>query len=392
MPEKRLDKVREALDSMEVDTVDQLKMAVQKGIVSSAKLQIKGVSEVLAEQIVEAVVAVLPSSSSTPSSPSSSTPSPSSSPAPVPASNNQTQETWGPYRIVSELKASESRKKEKGGPLLLAEYEDKRSGLIHAILKPVANDDDLEHEAAIYEYIQEEAKKNRAFPPTVKYFEKLDPIKGDARKHKCIVLEYDPESISLTKLLRSKPSDSIKLMVASNLCEAVASLHSYGIAHLDLKPDNILVQPQPGKDYNVLLMDMDSARPFQAGLVIKNSPWGNRFASDPVKGTLLYTAQYVCPEVAMFRRSTSSGGRGGKEATTTDIATKEQDLFNLGLILAEICMEVPEPVLPLGSGEDGLEQHAFDRGEEEFFFSLCFLLLCDRCSLGPFYSPPWLVS
>jgi serine/threonine protein kinase len=94
--------------------------------------------------------------------------------------------------------------------------------------------------------------------------------------------------------------------VGQQIVEALAYLHGQGIAHLDLKPDNVLLPP--GQPASIKLIDFGLALPFGA--------------SDPRRwGTPGYTA----PERAQ------------------GAVTPEADIFGLGVVLHELLSGVTPP-------------------------------------------------
>jgi len=113
------------------------------------------------------------------------------------------------------------------------------------------------------------------------------------------------------------------LIFAKVLMFAVKSLHQAGIVHTDLKPENVILIPNPSISfgYNLKLIDMD-----WSVLTQENPPWhGHR--------EYVGTPYYLSPEHL----------RGQKP-------TPASDIFTCGIILAEL----------LGRG------HPFSEGEEDF--------------------------
>lgn len=113
------------------------------------------------------------------------------------------------------------------------------------------------------------------------------------------------------------------LIFAKVLMFAVKSLHQAGIVHTDLKPENVILIPNPAISfgYNLKLIDMD-----WSVLTQENPPWhGHR--------EYVGTPYYLSPEHL----------RGQKPDPASDI-------FTCGIMLAEL----------LGTG------HPFSEGEEDF--------------------------
>jgi serine/threonine-protein kinase len=116
-----------------------------------------------------------------------------------------------------------------------------------------------------------------------------------------IVMEYvrgsDLKSIILDKgaLPSAKVAD-----IGAQICSALSVAHGYDIIHRDIKPHNIMVQP----DGSVKVMDFGIARATNSTLT--------------QTGSVLGTAHYVSPEQAQ-----------GKELQATS------DLYSLGIVLYE---------------------------------------------------------
>lgn len=136
---------------------------------------------------------------------------------------------------------------------------------------------------------------------------------GDARPY--TVLEW-VDGLLLRDLIEDRNALSIdrSLEIAIKLCEIVAYVHERGIAHLDLKPDNILVD----EDDRVKLIDFDLAREVNRRVP---SLWFRRGAGTP---------DYASPEQVR--------GRAGDFRS---------DVYSLGLILYEMLTgEVPFADVP----------------------------------------------
>ncbi|MDO4502248.1 MAG: Stk1 family PASTA domain-containing Ser/Thr kinase, partial [Coriobacteriia bacterium] len=88
--------------------------------------------------------------------------------------------------------------------------------------------------------------------------------------------------------------------IGSQVCQALSVAHENGIIHRDIKPQNIMVQP----DGNIKVMDFGIARAKNAALTQTS--------------TVLGTAHYISPEQAQ-----------GKELT------ESSDIYSLGVVLYE---------------------------------------------------------
>jgi len=115
----------------------------------------------------------------------------------------------------------------------------------------------------------------------------------------CLLFEYVP-GLTLRDYLKAKVrSNQEKMMLVNQLVNAIAHLHSLRIAHLDLKPDNILVFVDETGVPRIKIIDFGLAAFF------------NHFKEEP-KGT----PYWMAPEVV-------KGGYDGKA-----------DIWSLGKIIA----------------------------------------------------------
>merc|ERR1719357_394841 len=82
-----------------------------------------------------------------------------------------------------------------------------------------------------------------------------------------IVMEYIPETIYQTIRRHARASQCVPYrhikLYAYQICRAVAYVHSLGICHRDIKPQNLLLNPQT---HTVKLCDFGSAKILQKGL------------------------------------------------------------------------------------------------------------------------------
>lgn len=130
----------------------------------------------------------------------------------------------------------------------------------------------------------------------------------------CIVLEYlEGRSLRLDMDRRLRPlAYAEALDIAAQVCEGLAAAHKNGVAHRDLKPDNIFLCPTP-YGTNVKILDLGIAK------VVDNRVVGELQHRSRV-GVVLGTPAYLAPE--MF---------SGK-AVDYYLA----DIYSLGVVLYEM--------------------------------------------------------
>lgn len=116
-----------------------------------------------------------------------------------------------------------------------------------------------------------------------------------------IVMEF-VHGIELKRAIRERGALSERKVaeIASQVCQALSVAHQYDIIHRDIKPQNIMVQP----DGNAKVMDFGIARAGNSNLTTTNSVLG--------------TAHYVSPEQAQGKRLTYAS-----------------DLYSLGVVMYE---------------------------------------------------------
>ncbi|WP_437320058.1 AAA family ATPase [Sorangium sp. So ce385] len=132
---------------------------------------------------------------------------------------------------------------------------------------------------------------------------RLESIPGGA----ALVMEYFP-GVTLDKLARSAPLDlKTKLRIASSLAGTLAAVHGKHVIHKDVKPQNILVNPET---WQVKLTDLGSSTRLSEETLAAERP-------DLLEGTLAY----MSPE------------QTGRMNRVIDYRT---DLYSLGVTLYEL--------------------------------------------------------
>ncbi len=111
------------------------------------------------------------------------------------------------------------------------------------------------------------------------------------------------------------------LDIARQVALALGAAHALGIVHRDIKPDNVLLIPQPDGSDLVKVLDFGIAKVYDGDTEVKNYT--------PTKtGIVLGTPQYLSPEQASGEKGPNVDGRA--------------DLYALGVMLYEmITSELP---------------------------------------------------
>lgn len=130
-------------------------------------------------------------------------------------------------------------------------------------------------------------------------------------------------------LLSLPLEDRIELV--AQVADAVASLHSIGIVHKDLKPGNVLIEPasEPGLRHRIVLCDLGSGKLLDPDLLdrLKITRLGMTEQDSKAFGTLIYLAP---------------------EALEGEPITVKSEIYSLGIFLFQ--MIVGSFVKPLSSG------------------------------------------
>lgn len=136
-----------------------------------------------------------------------------------------------------------------------------------------------------------------------------------------LVLDYVPETVyrvsrHYTRMKQTVPLIYVKLYIYQ-LCRALAYIHSLGICHRDIKPQNLLLDPQTGI---LKLCDFGSAK-----MLVRGEP----------NVSYICSRYYRAPELIF-----------GSTTYTTAI-----DIWSMGCVLAELLLG--QPLFP---GESGVDQ------------------------------------
>ena len=136
-----------------------------------------------------------------------------------------------------------------------------------------------------------------------------------------LVMEYIPETVHRTLRNHTKANKLIPITYVKvymwQICRAVAYIHSQGVAHRDIKPQNLLMNP---KTHQVKLCDFGSAKQLVAG--------------EP-NVAYICSRYYRAPELVF-------------EATEYTTAI---DIWSVGCVMAELMLG--NPLFP---GESGVDQ------------------------------------
>lgn len=115
----------------------------------------------------------------------------------------------------------------------------------------------------------------------------------------CIVMEY-VDGLTLDKYLAGKPVLSERMRIAADLADALEYIHSLGVSHRDLKPDNIMITRRGGR---VVIID------FGLG---------------------------DSQDYAILKKSSATLSYGAPEQLTRGEADSRADIYSLGLIFRDL--------------------------------------------------------
>ena len=131
-----------------------------------------------------------------------------------------------------------------------------------------------------------------------------------------IVMEY-VVGRSLRDVLRKEPglAQARAVDIVAQACSALAAAHALGILHRDMKPENMMLVPQPDGGEVVKILDFGLAKVlegFQGA--------GQRVSTQT--GMVVGTPEYISPEQALPAQGLELDGRS--------------DLYSLGVVLYEL--------------------------------------------------------
>ncbi|MFA5624446.1 MAG: serine/threonine-protein kinase [Bradymonadales bacterium] len=142
-----------------------------------------------------------------------------------------------------------------------------------------------------------------------------------------LIMEF-VDGITLKDALKAKPiwpiNESCHFLL--QLCDAFGGLHLLGLAHRDVKPDNIMFN----REFKVKLMDFGLIKDAQGLLKLfeaEDIMSGRDFAENLDKGVIAGTPEYMAPE------QFSDPSLDDETQTKTDTWT---DVYSLGLIFYEM--------------------------------------------------------
>ncbi len=163
------------------------------------------------------------------------------------------------------------------------------------------------------------------------------------------------DGLTLTELLRRRRRfavpDAVKLMF--QLCKGFAGLHRLGVAHRDIKPDNIMLTH---RDEQVKIMDFGLVQDSQGLLKLFEEHdmvgGGDDFADDLDQGMLAGTPEYMAPEQISDPKLTDPAQL--KTDTTADV-------YSLGVIFYQLLTgRKMFPLVPRAQGGSALQREVMD--------------------------------
>ena len=183
----------------------------------------------------------------------------------------------------------------------------------------------------------------KALPPNpnvIKYVEHGHMADGSP----CLILEY-VDGITLREGMDRRRALS-PITIASfmiELCQAFVGLHQLGVAHRDVKPENILID----RNGQIKLIDFGLIRDAQGILELLESEdllEERVFTEDLDRDALVGTPEYMAPE------QFSDAAAEKSDAVRTDTWS---DVFSLGVILFQLLSPEGEKPFPMGKSLSG---------------------------------------
>src|SRR3989441_10780510 len=164
----------------------------------------------------------------------------------------------------------------------------------------------------LYRFLQEARAASKLKSANVAHIYEI----GEVEKHHFIAMEY-VEGEPLNKRMGGRPMEAAEIVkLGIQIARALEEAHSKGIAHRDIKPQNIIVT----SDAEVKMLDFGLAKlsgvPSETDLT-PESELATKVKTSP--GVVMGTVNYMSPEQAMGRE--------------TDHRT---DIFSLGVVLYEM--------------------------------------------------------
>lgn len=153
-----------------------------------------------------------------------------------------------------------------------------------------------------------------------------------------LVLEYVPETVYrasryFNKLKTTMPMLEVKLYIYQ-LFRSLAYIHSRGICHRDIKPQNLLLDPNTGI---LKLCDFGSAK-----ILVENEP----------NVSYICSRYYRAPELIFGATNyTTKIGNSPFRRLSEDLALTWTDVWSTGCVMAELMLG--QPLFP---GESGIDQ------------------------------------
>lgn len=235
--------------------------------------------------------------------------------------------------------------------------KDKNFSFECAIAKNFKDDDNFILENRIFNIIQKKSDKlgkdiyNRYVP------KKLGTTNAivDNKKKKFLVIEYI-DGITLSKLINSKNiSEELVKRIFTQLCEVIGFFHNIGLAHRDLKPQNIMITGKKDND----------GKYIENTIQIKLIDFGLSYYSKKKKNCFdsVGTINYCAPEIF-------SDSDNGYDSYSSD-------LWSLGIILFSMINFHSPYITPVENNDMFLDFINKERYSENDKLNYIIKSLCD---------------